>query len=161
MADVALQRVFTNLLYRCLPEMKYFIEGYRMVHKRTAASTGLTYKTKVAIIDNGVVLVGNGGKSGIFDQIKEGASFLMRGAEEQPWWHASGPHGTQMTGLICTIDPCCDVYIARVGDADNSGVTPRRLASVCQGASGREDILTRCRPSYGQSIKGSISSQLA
>jgi hypothetical protein len=94
------------------------------------------WRAKVALIDSGVVVVGNrvgaDGKdsSNIGEQIVEAASFVLQGGEEQPWWHASTPHGTQMAALICAIDLCCDLNVTKVGDNTTSGVTPERVADV-------------------------------
>lgn len=150
----------------CLPELKNFIDGYKLVHQtqgRKAAKqvgTHAPYKVKVAVIDNGVVLVGNNAKSSICAQIRDGQSFVMKGAEVQPWWHATGPHGTQMTSLICAIDPCCEIFIARVGDSNNSGVTPRRLAMVRSKQVTWDILLTPFRRYSGRWINRWTSSQL-
>lgn len=32
------------------------------------------------------------------------------------WWLSADSHGTQMAKLISSIDSCCDLYIAKVGD---------------------------------------------
>jgi hypothetical protein len=143
-------------VHSCLPELKYFIDGYKTTHQsfeRKAARQAERhppYKVKVAVIDNGVVLVSNNAKSSIGAQIRDGQSFVLKGAEVQPWWHAIGPHGTQMTSLICAIDPCCEIFIARVGDSDNSGVTPRRLARVCKIQAG--DLGIFCLPRSGDTV---------
>ncbi|OXV05564.1 hypothetical protein Egran_06668, partial [Elaphomyces granulatus] len=164
----------TDLEKICLPELKYFIDGYKTTHQsfeRKAARQAERhppYRVKVAVIDNGVVLVGNNAKSSICAQIRDGQSFVLKGAEVQPWWHAIGPHGTQMTSLICAIDPCCEIFIARVGDSDNSGVTPRRLARAIRWAIKKQvDVisisiaLTLSHPKLDTAVSDAVNSGIA
>lgn len=90
-------------------------------------------RVKVAIIDNGV-------DESAFkpEQIAKGRSFVHREhsagqngrkkiMRESPWWLSVDAHGTQMAQFICTIDPWCELYIAKVCESRND-VT---LASVC------------------------------
>ncbi|RFU78593.1 peptidase s8 s53, subtilisin kexin sedolisin [Trichoderma arundinaceum] len=65
----------------------------------------------------------------LFSRIKEGQSFVDDGNRVSQWFLASDPHGTQMARLICSIDPCCDLYVARVSKG-RSGIIPARVARV-------------------------------
>jgi hypothetical protein len=116
------------------------------------------------LIDSGVIVVENTipeGKKGnrhIANQIIEGKSFVYDGSYESPWWHASIPHGTQMASLICAIDPCCELYIAKVGDITspnvdlgNVPVTPEKVAEVSQPTSCRYSELIPVRLCNGRS----------
>ncbi|KAL1617112.1 hypothetical protein SLS56_011115, partial [Neofusicoccum ribis] len=64
-------------------------------------------------------------------RIKGGKSFVYTSDnEEQVWWYASEPHGTQIARLICSIDPCCDLYITKVAKTRNSGITADTVAQA-------------------------------
>lgn len=107
------------------------------------------WRVKVAIIDCGIVFVGNKFspaqnpdyipgtetrshevESNLSSHIKEGESFVSSRGIEQPWWNATAAHGTQMASLICAIDPGCELYIAKVGETTTSGVTAERVTEV-------------------------------
>ncbi|KAL2170011.1 hypothetical protein VTG60DRAFT_5412 [Thermothelomyces hinnuleus] len=63
--------------------------------------------------------------------IEGGKSFVTTGDnEEQVWWHASEPHGTQMARLICSIDPSCRLLIAKVAETRSSGISANVVAEV-------------------------------
>ncbi|KAL7933623.1 hypothetical protein V8C35DRAFT_322252 [Trichoderma chlorosporum] len=94
-------------------------------------------KTKVALIDSGVVLVGprddnpyNDIFSTITQRIVKGISLVSRDGEEHSWWHATEPHGTQMAALICTLNPLCDLYVVKVAESDDFGVTGYNVAKA-------------------------------
>lgn len=114
-----------------------------------------TKRTKVALIDSGVVVVGgprddnhhegkrekegkgrekvkarNASGSVLAQRIVEGISLVSRDNEEQPWWHATEPHGTQMATLICSINPFCDLYVVKVAESNASGITGPNVAKV-------------------------------
>lgn len=63
-------------------------------------------------------------------RIKEGKSFVDDDHHVSPWIFASDPHGTQMANLICAIDPACELYVAKVTDGDNFGISPERVIRV-------------------------------
>ena len=64
-------------------------------------------------------------------QVVDGKSFVNTGNdEEQVWWHSSEPHGTQMARLICSIDPRCAVYVAKVAETRSSGVSANVVAEA-------------------------------
>lgn len=64
-------------------------------------------------------------------RVKGGKSFVNTGDdEEQVWWHASEPHGTQMARLICSIDPCCELYVIKVAETRSSGISANVVAEV-------------------------------
>lgn len=83
-----------------------------------------TRKTRVAVISNGVSISGKkqrkksssitAASCDLMKQVIEGISFLPDNREDSPWWSASSPEGTWMAKLICSIDPCCDLYIVKV-----------------------------------------------
>ena len=120
-----------------VPTLSTFIKRYRDIHTEHEEFDPSLQRSKVAVIDSGVVLVGgkrkiktNSSISAHIDrQIKDGKSFVHHNVEH-PWWHAIGPHGTQMTSLICAIDPRSEIYIARVTESDTSGVSSQRVAEV-------------------------------
>lgn len=64
-------------------------------------------------------------------RVVDGKSFVNTGDdEEQVWWHASEPHGTQMARLICSIDPYCDLYVVKVAETRRSGISANVVAEV-------------------------------
>ncbi|KAL7928975.1 hypothetical protein V8C35DRAFT_325486 [Trichoderma chlorosporum] len=65
----------------------------------------------------------------LWSRIKEGRSFVDDGNRVSQWFLASDPHGTQMARIIGSIDPCCDLYVARVSSG-RSGISPSRVAKV-------------------------------
>ena len=103
-----------------------FISSYRTIQQtRIERKPGSSLKPfrsiKVALIDTGVV--------GVEDrrslpaefrpgQIKDGISFVhgKDGESETPWFVPSNEHGPQMAGIICSIDPYCELYTAKVAD---------------------------------------------
>jgi hypothetical protein len=68
---------------------------------------------KVAVIDNGADYV----RTTISENIQEGISFVHTANRKYilPWWFVADPHGPQMAYLIRTVNPFCQLYIARVG----------------------------------------------
>lgn len=78
-------------------------------------------RIKIALIDTGIVGVEDR-KNNIRDfgpgQIKDGISFVhgKDGEIETPWFLPSNEHGPQMAGIICSIDPYCELYPAKVAN---------------------------------------------
>lgn len=74
-------------------------------------------RIRVAILDSGVdpVLFSSQGRNIV------GASFVHKsnGSKESPWWLASDPHGSHIANLVSQLDPCCDLYIAKVAESKN------------------------------------------
>lgn len=142
-----------------------FIQNFSQYHYENIG----TKKTKIALIDSGVVVVGGshgenyerkegkrekkvkeekegreekkvveereeneGSASGsvLAQRIVEGISLVSRDNEEQPWWHATEPHGTQMATLICSINPFCELYVVKVAESNASGITGHNVAKV-------------------------------
>jgi hypothetical protein len=68
-------------------------------------------RVKVAIIDTGIDESEFGAKETI-DSI--GENFSETG--DSHWWLSADSHGTQMAKLVSAIDPCCQLYIVKVGD---------------------------------------------
>lgn len=95
-------------------------------------------RIKVALIDSGVIIVGGGQSEDPNDDIYctlqrriiEGISLVNRDEEEQNWWHATEPHGTQMAALICTLNPFVDLYVVKVAESNGSGITGHNVAKV-------------------------------
>lgn len=44
-----------------------------------------------------------------------GATFSQTG--DSHWWLSGDSHGTQMAKLVTNLDPCCSIYVAKVGDS--------------------------------------------
>ncbi|KAF2870617.1 hypothetical protein BDV95DRAFT_574246 [Massariosphaeria phaeospora] len=115
------------------PKVANFIAKFNNAHKEITS----LHSAKVAVIDSGVVGVRHSIEdpnpsnqlpvihgSDFADRIVAGRSFVYdRDGEEVPWYLASDPHGTQMTRLICAINPCCEVYVARVGENSKSAMS--------------------------------------
>ncbi|KAL5085258.1 hypothetical protein Trisim1_010700 [Trichoderma cf. simile WF8] len=103
--------------------------GYQMEHSEEN-------RIKVALIDSGVIIVGGGQSEDLNDDIYctlqrriiEGISLVSRDEEEQNWWHATEPHGTQMAALICTLNPFVDLYVVKVAESNGSGITGHNVA---------------------------------
>ncbi|KAL6795510.1 hypothetical protein J3E68DRAFT_404485 [Trichoderma sp. SZMC 28012] len=105
-----------------------------------------TTRTKVALIDSGVVVVGGGRsesingnslESDLAHRIVDGISLVSRDNEEHTWWHATEPHGTQMATLICSINPFCDLYVVKVAESNASGITGQNVAKAIDWARGK------------------------
>lgn len=45
-----------------------------------------------------------------------GATFAQTTIDSH-WWLSEDSHGTQMAKLVTNIDPCCSIYVAKVGDS--------------------------------------------
>ncbi|KAK4099055.1 hypothetical protein N658DRAFT_509100 [Parathielavia hyrcaniae] len=82
--------------------------------------------------------------------IEDGESFVTTGDnEEQVWWHASEPHGTQMARLICSIDPSCRLLIAKVAETRSSGISANVVADAIQWAiNKRVDVISLSLVTY-------------
>jgi hypothetical protein len=65
----------------------------------------------------------------LWSRIKDGCSFVDDDSRFSSWLFASNPHGTQMANLICAIDPCCDLYVAKVTEG-RYGISPGRVTKV-------------------------------
>ncbi|KAL6867029.1 hypothetical protein J3F83DRAFT_761514 [Trichoderma novae-zelandiae] len=97
-------------------------------------------KTKVALVDSGVVVVNgvntNDSKFGssLAKRIVEGISLVSVDNVEHPWWHATEPHGTQMATIICSINPCCELYVVKVAESNASGITGHNVAKAIEWA---------------------------
>ncbi|CAI6338232.1 unnamed protein product [Periconia digitata] len=125
------------------PNAAKFVEKFKDFHNRLRQSK---HSSKVAVIDSGVIGVpepsttANGQHavvhgSDFAGRIVEARSFVYdRDGIELPWYLASDPHGTQMTRLICAINPCCEVCVARVGETSRSAMSSSRIASAIRWA---------------------------
>lgn len=119
-----------------------FISGYRDIQqarlqRNSDSDLKPLRKIKVALIDTGIVAIEDR-KSDVREfqpgQIKEGISFVhgADGESESPWWLPSHEHGSQMADIICSIDPYCELYPAKVANGTSvkgvpSVVDVRRL----------------------------------
>lgn len=70
------------------------------------------------------------GHGTLWSRIKEGKSFVDDDHRVSPWLFASDAHGTQMANLICSIDPACELYVAKITDGNNFGISPERVIRV-------------------------------
>lgn len=82
---------------------------------------------KVAIIDTGVDE--SDFSTNIHKDGFKGDSFVTRDDMESHWWLSSDAHGTQMAKIISSIDPFCQLYIAKVGDYKDD-ISVDRVAKV-------------------------------
>lgn len=112
-----------------VPHLEAFAKSYEGLRWEERGE----YRTKVAIIDNGVEGVTPRAGSALACALQRGkhVSYVSGQEGERPWWLAEEPHGTWMANLITAIDPRCDLYIARVctgkvDDIDFSSVTKVR-----------------------------------
>ncbi|KAL7803582.1 hypothetical protein V8C44DRAFT_343878 [Trichoderma aethiopicum] len=82
--------------------------------------------------------------------VADGRSFVNTGDEEEEvWWHASEPHGTQMARLICSVDPCCRLYVAKVAETRQRGLSPAVVAEAIRWAIRQEvDIISLSLVTY-------------
>jgi hypothetical protein len=99
--------------------LDYFLPKYKEWQDQLAQDAKPLIPTKdkrtrirIAILDSGVdrILFSGQGRHIV------GASFVHKknGSKESPWWLASDPHGSHIANLISQLDPCCDLYIAKV-----------------------------------------------
>ncbi|KAF1961328.1 hypothetical protein CC80DRAFT_589716 [Byssothecium circinans] len=103
-----------------------------------------TERTKVALIDSGVVVYGgldqiNSSKNTVFSndlahRVVDGVSLVSTDDAEQLYWHASEPHGTQMAKLISSINPCCRLYVIKVTETRKAGVPASNVAAAIEWA---------------------------
>ncbi|KUJ11640.1 uncharacterized protein LY89DRAFT_228881 [Mollisia scopiformis] len=100
---------------RTVVRLKSFVKTYDRLHKRRMASADPSNhlrRIKVAIIDTGV-------DDGQFETgtLKSFTGQTFSETGDSHWWLSADSHGTQMAKLITSIDPCCELYIAKVGDS--------------------------------------------
>ena len=59
------------------------------------------------------------GENDVEDEAKKprivGSTFSQTGNSH--WWLSGDSHGTQMAKLVTNLDPCCSIYVAKVGDS--------------------------------------------
>lgn len=98
-----------------------------------------TPRIRIALVDSGVVAVSRQSSDDprqpetqidISRRIADGVSFVSKGNQEFLWWHASEPHGTQMATIICAINPCCDLYIAKVAETKTSSLSATNVTKA-------------------------------
>lgn len=82
---------------------------------------------QIALIDNGVIGFDREGLPPI--HFGRGRSFVFNGGIESLWDYPRDPHGTQMSNLICSIDPRCRIYVAKVCDGMHD-ITTERVIQV-------------------------------
>jgi hypothetical protein len=70
------------------------------------------FATRVAILDTGIDM----GNAFLQRQVEKGLSFVETGelSSESHWWLPSDPHGTSMASVVCSVDPNCRLFIAKV-----------------------------------------------
>ncbi|KAK5997909.1 hypothetical protein PT974_00275 [Cladobotryum mycophilum] len=122
-------------------DLKNFIKSFQAHYTKNKERN--LRRIKIALIDSGVVVVGKRDAtdhqqpeygSDIAQRIVDGVSFVSSGNQEYLWWHASEPHGTQMATIICAMNPCCDLYVAKVAETKTSGLTAVNVAKAIQWA---------------------------
>ena len=110
---------------RTVIRLSQFIPSYEKKFKAGLASRRLLRPTQVAILDSGV-------DRGEFQKADElmGESFSTPGSSaDSYWWISSEEHGTQMAKIIKSIDPCCQLFIAKVAD-HRTEITAGAVAEV-------------------------------
>lgn len=96
----------------------------------TPSALNLTESSDItSIAPNGYQTGKDGEYKTLWSRIKKGRSFVDDESRVSSWLFASDPHGTQMANLICAIDPCCDLYVAKVAEG-RSGIIPARVERV-------------------------------
>ncbi|PTB45663.1 hypothetical protein M441DRAFT_54706 [Trichoderma asperellum CBS 433.97] len=91
---------------------------------------------------NGYRIEKDGEYKTLWSRIKKGRSFVDDESRVSSWLFASDPHGTQMANLICAIDPCCDLYVAKVAEG-RSGIIPARVERAVRWAISQDvDIIS-------------------
>ncbi|KUI69791.1 Subtilisin DY [Cytospora mali] len=118
--------------------LQAFLEKFRnyyVVEQETPPA-----RTKVALIDSGVLVTGGPGEvytkeNAIFGKnpahrIVDGTSLVSKDNKEEVYWHASDPHGSQMAQLICSINPCCDLYVVKVVERRDEGISANNIAEA-------------------------------
>jgi hypothetical protein len=98
---------------RTVIRLKNFVSRYQGLYRRrtTKSKNPQPERIKVAIIDTGVD-ESEFGSQEITDFV--GETFSETG--DSHWWLSADSHGTQMARLVLAIDPCCQLYVAKVGD---------------------------------------------
>lgn len=86
------------------------------------------YRSKVAIVDNGVDI----GQKKIASNIKKGRSFvsLNDSGWYLPWFTSVHVHGTQMASLVVRVDPSCDLYVYRINSLPSGSIDARHAVEV-------------------------------
>ncbi|KAJ6439302.1 amino acid transporter (predicted) [Purpureocillium lavendulum] len=96
-------------------------------------------------------------------RVVDGKSFVNTGGdEEQVWWHASEPHGTQMARLICSIDPCCERIVIKVAETRSAGISANVVAEAIRWAIGKGvDVISLSLVAYTDTEQMSAAIQEA
>ncbi|KAI1749860.1 hypothetical protein F4782DRAFT_532942 [Xylaria castorea] len=161
----------SDIARRSVPRLSPFISNYRD-HVYDRASRKEQFRpTKVAIIDNGIMNIDPrkyalespsqqssetndpNHYQGGFHRVVKGQSFVDENYTMSSWSFSSDPHGTQMMNLICAIDPCCEVYVAKVVEGRH-GIVSDRLARAIQWAISQEvDIISMSLACYEEDTK--------
>lgn len=106
-----------------------FLEAYGNIQRNRSKSNPLVRK-RVVILDNGIDFTNNNLESyQLAENIKAGKSFVYGGEKDSPWYIASHLHGTHMASFITEMDPCCDLYIAKICEKTHD-ITPEAVIRV-------------------------------
>jgi hypothetical protein len=116
---------------KTVTRLQNFLQLYRQRQNRRMKSRDQTVRdafsrVKVAIIDTGV-------DESAFDEYThscKGTSFVRKDNTESHWWLSSDVHGTQMAKLISSLDPFCQLHIAKVGD-HKTDIVSERVVQAC------------------------------
>lgn len=135
---------------KAVPKLWPFIKGYSdHVQSKLLVADARLRKSKVAILDSGIMhvapmsepgtqqessgsyITGKQGESmwSLWPRVRKGKSFVDENNRIRPWLIASDPHGTQMANLICSIDPHCELYVAKVTET-RQGVETSRVSNA-------------------------------
>ncbi|RWA06780.1 hypothetical protein EKO27_g8322 [Xylaria grammica] len=172
----------SDIAKRAVPKVSPFILKYRN-HVYDMISRKEPFRpTRIAVIDNGIMNIDpltyisespsqqtpgptkakgemeNAANDlnqcqGGFHRVVKGQSFVDENYTMGSWSFSSDPHGSQMMNLICAIDPCCEIYVAKVVEGRH-GIVPERLARAIQWAINQEvDIISMSLACYEEDFK--------
>ncbi|KAH8803054.1 hypothetical protein F5884DRAFT_888196 [Xylogone sp. PMI_703] len=147
-----------EIAQKLAPKLAIFLHNLKDLGRDEKYSPSKFRRTKVAIIENGILGItprssynkpsGSGEErqfnddKSLLSRVKDGCSFVDDHSKLGSWLFASDPHGTQMANLICAIDPLCDLYVAKVTE-DKSGITNDRVARAIEWAINKDvDIIS-------------------
>ncbi|KAJ3577481.1 hypothetical protein NPX13_g3087 [Xylaria arbuscula] len=163
-----IKSTLSDIAKRAVPRLSSFIKQYHDHVYNKLAKKEHFRPTKVAIIDNGIMNINpmknnsesthqkmpgistntTDNREGGFHRVVNGQSFVDEDSTMMPWSFASDPHGTQMMNLICAIDPCCEIFVAKVV-VGKQGIISERVARAIQWAIDQEvDIISMSLACY-------------
>ncbi|EHK42138.1 hypothetical protein TRIATDRAFT_322237 [Trichoderma atroviride IMI 206040] len=148
-------------------ELKAFIDKFKAYYRENEKETNRPPRMKIALVDSGVVAVSRQSSEDpqpeneidISRRIVDGVSYINKDNREYLWWHASEPHGTQMATIICAINPCCHLYIAKVAETKTSSLSVANVTEAIKWAIQKKvDIISLSLVVYAQLPKNNEQS---